>query len=429
MASCTYSKSIIENDIKNIKNHLKIVESIIFQLKASEATAQGDQKQQFNLQINSLKEQKTQQENQISQLESKLQTIDSYTNSLPLPKFGNIDNYKPEEILILCQPFNGERTDDFQTFYKKLLSFVENRQLSEKATKDLLSGLLKGDAFELFHSLRTEPFQDILEHLQNRFGGTNKSIYYYLRELKTLTRNPNETLESVLSRGSFLIEKTKSLVPIDEQNARKNHIMLDLLLRLCSPAANKRIREEQIRSHRAGLVADYKTLVDIANFVESDNLGLTLDPSNIFVATPAIATTSNTRERRKSSPYRIPQSRTRSSSPVLDYQPEFSASPPLAAPSRAPSPPPSPPPNIDYHERPSRNFHNYQQNSFHHEQSSNYNNRPSHFEYSQNYRRFPRRNNFRYGYGNIGTSQLKNLIEKLTDIFNILNDHPDNRKT
>ena len=443
------SKSVLETDIRINKNQLKVLESLIISLKATETAAQADQKAQYTTQITALNDQKTEIENLIKTQESKIKSINQLeqsSNSLPLPTFGTVDTYRPEEILILCQNFSGEDRSDFQTFYKKLLNFVENRKLSEKATKDLLSGLLKGEAFECFHSQRTESFENIITNLNNRFG-FSKSIYYYLNELNSLGRNPNETLQSALARGSYLIEKTKSLVPLEEQEARKNHLMLSLLFKLSSQAANKRLREEQIRLHRSGLIADYKSLLDIALFVEQDSQNL--DPSRIFVATPVVATpnttdfvatpavaTPNTRESRKPSPYRRPerhsQLRARSSSPTFNEKPELPNFPQIPIPSRTPSPPPpSSPPNIDYHERSSHNFHDdYQRPPLHYGQTVNYSRPPnSDYNHNSNYRRFPGRNDFRFNrYNHIGASQLKNLIEKLTEIMNILNGPPNNRQ-
>ena len=443
------SKSVLETDIRINKNQLKVLEGLIISLKATETAAQADQKAQYTTQITALTNQITEIENLIKTQESKIKSINQLeqsSNSLPLPTFGTVDTYRPEEILILCQNFSGEDRNDFQTFYQKLLNFVENRKLTEKATKDLLSGLLKGEAFECFHSLRTESFENIITNLNNRFG-FSKSIYYYLNSLRNLTRNPNETLQSALARATYFIDKTRSLVPIEEQAARKNHLLLELLFKLTTATANKRIREEQIRLHRSGLIADYKSLLDIALFVEQDSQNL--DPSHIFVATPVVATphtndfiatpaiaTSNTRESRKPSPYRRPErynhSRARSSSPTLNYKPEIPDSPPVPIPSRASSPPPpSSLPHIDYHERSSRNFHDdYERPPLYYDQTTSYNRPPnSDYHHNSNYRRFSGRNDFRYSrYNHIGANQLKNLIEKLTEIMNILNGPPNNRQ-
>ena len=444
------SKSVLETDIRINKNQLKVLEGLIISLKATETAAQADQKAQYTTQITALTNQKTDIENLVKTQESKIKSINQLeqsSNSLPLPTFGTVDTYRPEEILILCQNFSGEDRNDFQTFYQKLLNFVENRKLTEKATKDLLSGLLKGEAFECFHSLRTESFENIITNLNNRFG-FSKSIYYYLNSLRNLTRNQNETLQSALARATYFIDKTRSLVPIEEQAARKNHLLLELLFKLTTATANKRICEEQIRLHRSGLIADYKSLLDIALFVEQNDSQY-LDPKNIFVATPVVATphtndfiatpaiaTTNTRESRKSSPYRRPErynhSRARSSSPTLNYKPEIPDSPPVPIPSRASSPPPpSSLPHIDYHDRSSRNFHDdYERPPLYYDQTTSYN-RPlnSDYHHNSNYRRFSGRNDFRYSrYNHIGANQLKNLIEKLTEIMNILNGPPNNRQ-
>ena len=115
----------------------------------------------------------------------------------------------------------------------------------------------------------------------------------------------------------------------------------------------------------------------------------------------------------------------------MNYKPEIPDSPPVPIPSRASSPPPpSSLPHIDYHERSSRNFHDDYERPFYHDQTTSYN-RPlnSDYHHNSNYRRYSGRNDFRYSrYNHIGANQLKNLIEKLTEIMNILNGPPNNRQ-
>ena len=427
------TKSALELELRSLTSQQKVLDSLLVSLKHSESIAQADNKAQFTAQITALNAQKKDVLEQTKTIQQKLDSIENLCNNsntnAPIPKFGSVNSFKPEEVLILCSNFSGLASENWDTFLKKLINFIENRKLSESATKDLLSGLLKGEAFESFHSMRNESFQEIMNVLESRFGKTH-SIYYYLSQLRALTRQNNEPLQSFLARASYLLDKTSSLYPQDQISHRKNHQLMDLLFKFASPSAAKRLREEQLRLHRQGIIPEYKSLVDLACFVEAD--AYNLDVSNIeFTATPAIAAVNSRREARRPSPFKrtVSEYRNRSVSPVHPAQTLNLSEQPSFDPPKAPSPPPSPKPGVDYNHR-SHDFQNdYPVNHYpaqHQKHSSNYkrnngNNdhfRPQFRRYDDNHgnSRYPK---YRYNY--LATSQLSHLIDKLTEIFNILN--------
>ena len=426
------TKSSLELELSFLLRQERVLDSLLISLKHNESTANVEQKPSLTAQINAIQTQKedilSQKETITQKLESINKLCTSSNTNAPIPTFGNVTSFKPEEVLILCSNFSGLASENWNTFIRKLNTFIENRKLSETTTKDLLSGLLKGEAFETFHSIRNESFQEIVNVLESRFGKSH-SIYFYLSQLRELQRGNNEPLQSVLARASYLLDKTSTLYPSDQQQHRKNHQLMDFLFKFSSPTAAKRLREEQLKLHRQGIIPEYKSLVDLACFVEADN-DQNLNVHNLeFTATPAIASVRDRREqrRREVSPFRrtVSEYRNRSLSPTrtldLSDQPSFETP-------KASSPPPSPKPDYNHASHDTRNEYpidHYPTQQQHQSRYDSDRHPKQHFRHQNDdygtRHRFP--NRYRYNY--LATHQLSDLINKLTDIFNILNKRGD----
>ena len=94
-----------------------------------------------------------------------------FKERLKLPRFGMNKDFDPDKCGINCVPFGeiGDKTS-LETFWKKICCFSEQQNLSEEGIKELLSGLLRGSAFDTFFNVKDKNLQTILQVLIDRYG-------------------------------------------------------------------------------------------------------------------------------------------------------------------------------------------------------------------------------------------------------------------
>lgn len=419
MASITpQSQKEIEFQINNYENFSKIIDSLTLSLKQNEAQAANENKAGITSSLKALKEQNDALKKSIADKNSELTTIknniakNSSTN-WELPTFGTENSFKAEEVLILCSQFGGLEDPDFENFYRKFCNFVNCNKLNEETAKTLLSGLLKKDSFDCFYEIKDESFQTIINTLGCRYSPA-PSILHYANKLKNITRQPGEHLFSFINRCKILIQKSSRIVPKDQQSARQNFILGELLFKFSGPEAKQKIQAEQIRLARNGLVPNFQDLLDLAVYTEEDSKN---SADGSFIAAAAIHNTVAKRELRRHSPMgrRISDVRNRIPSP----SPQLNQS-------REPSPSKFEQQNLEQKQVPQQKF-------YHGTNSQNYNapiapkqfrsySPPNENRNFSSHNGYGRQRGFRFNH--LATQQLSDLICKLTDIFNILTENP-----
>ena len=425
----------LESSIDSSEKFLKILDSLILSIKHSETLENNaPQKKIYTDNLAELNEQKTSLTESIKNKKEKLENVKKLASQnkatdFPLPSFGDQTAFKADEVLILCSQFAGLEDSDFDIFYRKFSNFVTSHKLTEQCAKNLLSGLLKKDAFETFYELRDEPFQTIINSLGCRYSSP-VSIMHYANKLKQLKRNQNEHLISFINRAKILISKSAQICPKDQQKAREKFLLLDILMKNCSSEARKKINEEQIKLARSGILPDFQSLLDLACFTEEDsqNESLGFNHANMFMANAAIRDDGAVRRRemRKHSPFKRLSDLRRSTSPHVNDH------------------------SFEKRDQSPSGFGTTQQQQFvpkqqqpvaeqtfvPQEQSSSHYSPPNTLPKRSEFRSYsppPFRSNYKGGmqskhdFGHRGskqnyyaTKQLSDLIVKLTDIFNIL---------
>ena len=409
----------VKDKLGSLETLSNILDTLSLSIKQNESLEKDDTKKlEFSTQLSKLKKQKDELQKEITSNKEKLSEIKNLQNTtrnFDLPTFGENTSYKSEEVLILCTSYGGiDDKEQFSTFYRKLCSFITDNKLTENCSKSLLSGLLRHEAFDTFYESRHETFETIVSVLFNRFSQP-KSLFQHLNKLKHLQRGKDESILSVMHKVSVLLDLTAPMFPKEQQEPRKTYFLTEYLFKFASSDAKKAMREKQVKQSRLGLISNYSDLLDTCVFAEEDSSNNFFENAHSaytsFLATPAERSRDRIRSQiRQISPYR------RSASPSLNKSAAFDSS---RANSRDPSPAPpiqhestfdpqntaltySPPPprkSISRSFSPPPKYISERENRYHENGQSN---RP-----------------FRYNY--LATSQLKDLISKLTEIFNILN--------
>ena len=368
---------------------------------------------------------------------------DSHSFNYQLPKFGNFNDLKADSILTFCSPFSGHDSESFETFYHKVQIYAENHELSEKAFRNLISGLLKGGAFDLYYSIRNESLNSILKSLASRYSD-HKSIFEYARQLRNLERAENEPISSIMNKVDYLLEKTKNLCSPTEQSARHKLSLIENLYKHASPSAKQKLIEKRFELSRQGIIMSYSEMLELVSLTESSNTPyphFTVNTTHTeAVATPAFVEKRRENRLRSNSPYRVPNSRERASStftsqtptgptqkfdhpPPADSQPNFEPTQFSNPPPRSRSPPFVPPPSPPIERKSILKGSNN-----HFDSGEQYHNRAPYNQRSRSYSPFPSHyDDRRPYYNNLQADDLKLLINRLTDIFNIINKPKRNR--
>ena len=368
----------------------------------------------------------------------------SHSFSYNLPAFGTSTDLKPDSVLTFCSPFSGHSSESFETFYRKVLLFSENNNLTENAFKQLLGGLLKGGAFDLYYSIRSETTESIIKSLASRYSD-HKTLFQYANELRNLTRRENESITSVMGRVDYYLEKTKNLCEPSEQSARHKLALTEQLYKHCTDKAKQKLIERRYELSRQGIIMSYSEMLELVSLTESSDSPLphfTINTSTTEpLATPAYVEKRREHRLRSNSPY---HRREKASNPFtpqkFDHPPSDSSQPnfdptkfsnPPPPRSRSPPfvPPPSPPierksilKGSNHHSdftEPNQSSTSYNQRHRFDARSRSYS-PPSSFNERGYYNGNGKRSYTPY-YNNMAADDLKLLINRLTDIFNIIN--------
>ena len=188
-----------------------------------------------------------------------------------LPKFGPESTLDVEGAREYCGTF-GDKADEttFQEFWDKVTMLTEMLNLSEDCIKKLLGNLLQNEAYLIFFSNRSKPMKDILQLLVDHFVNPLDTFADHIQRLESLTRNPSESLESVMARSYPLISLTEIIVPESDRASRENHILRELLMKFCLPKAKKVLLYYILLSVRNNFTLDYKQCLEICIQAEED---------------------------------------------------------------------------------------------------------------------------------------------------------------
>ena len=257
---------VLKSNIDSLLYIKKNSEQIIEALKLQNSSENSEIIKEANAQLNALD--KHIKENN-EKLEKIYQLKEKFQEKLQLPNFGSNDTYDPEEAVLSCQYFTGIKdTITLQQWWNKIACFTETKELSETAVKKLLGCLLNGPAHETFIDNRQKDLSIILQCLLDRHGSV-ETMSDKINCLDNIKRAKNEKLSSLMARISSLVDATNLLVKEDQRDPRKEIIMTEKLINLCSERAKQAILRERAKAARSGYILSYKNLYSIAADIEN----------------------------------------------------------------------------------------------------------------------------------------------------------------
>ena len=146
---------------------------------------------------------------------------------------------------------------------------METQELSTVAVKKLLGCLLNGPAHETYIENRTKSLSEILQCLLDRHGSV-LTIHDKMVSLENIKRNSNEKLPSLMTRVSSLIDATRYLTQEHNRETRRELLLIDKLINLCSEKARMAILRERAKAAHSGYILTYKQMFSMANDIENN---------------------------------------------------------------------------------------------------------------------------------------------------------------
>ena len=260
---------LLESNLANLKYLCEINKDILFLLDQIGSEDKLPEIGKAKLRL-------TQIEDKINKDKDHLKEISILSNAfkqtLEMPEFGNVDEFDMEEAALSCNTFtdaDGKITLD--QFWKKICNYAKLKNLTEKATKNLLGSLLHGHGFEIYNDNKEKDLETITQVLIDRFGEIT-TISDHVRALENLTRGPKEKLASVMSRCALLLDKTKYLAEAKHRDSRYEIEMKNKLFTVCSQKAKMAIERERNYALRAGYSLPYANLFNLALDAEREEI-------------------------------------------------------------------------------------------------------------------------------------------------------------
>ena len=163
----------------------------------------------------------------------------------------------------------------FESFLSKLFAYGRRNEWPHSTYMEALPALLEGHLHTEFMGLleRDLSFKDIMDQMTGQYIAT-KTIQEYTKELHTFARQPNEKINTAMSRYTALINKTATLFPNADRENRKTAELTSTLLQIASPAAKQKLAALQLDQATTGRPLPYEAMLRAANISEANAMDM-----------------------------------------------------------------------------------------------------------------------------------------------------------
>ena len=259
------------NQINMLKIQLQQINNQIQQLQLHRATFnQLDETDEVldnitNIDQN-IDELRLQKQNIQEEIDQSLEISKIFQNRLPLPQCSNEDKTIPWKIVYNALPTktDGSDREEFAHTWKIVKSLAETHEWSEKNICEVLNHVLIGEAADFFQMKQDKPFKERLSSLLTAYTPTDN---YMTRrnQLQSFKRLKGDSIEQFMSKLEYYIERTNIGYPSQVRRGRKDNILEETLLRVCSTSARQRIQAKMNEAFEAGYFLDINDKIAIAS--------------------------------------------------------------------------------------------------------------------------------------------------------------------
>lgn len=161
-----------------------------------------------------------------------------------------------------------DQEDRLQKQWEHILIFAKQQHWTEAEIKAALSVALVGDHLQTYNANATKPLRDILKILSKRFL-TKNAFTLAKDKLKNFTRNPDESLQTAMTRFMEIFDKVAPIYTEEERPHRKRFHMESILRQITTKKAVEAIERKLLESRQQGTTIGIRQLVKLADIEES----------------------------------------------------------------------------------------------------------------------------------------------------------------
>ena len=189
-----------------------------------------------------------------------------FTNKIDYPPLSNEDKRINWEIVSNAVPnkIDGKDKDEFKSMWRIIKNMAKTYSWSEKNLTDVLAFALSGEAQDIFlEQDEGTPFQQRLKNLLVVFLPSDNYASRKL-QLEQFKRKKGEVIEATMARLDFYITRTNSGYPKHARRGRRECLLEDVLLKVCSPMSKERIEAKASEAFNSGYFLSIEEKVEIA---------------------------------------------------------------------------------------------------------------------------------------------------------------------
>ena len=205
------------------------------------------------------------------QIEDSTKLIKQFKGIQDFPQLGTHNDLDLQQLRVSVPLFDPDFSKDqsFETFWRKLISFGESKQLNEKMFIMALSNLLQGEAYEIYYMKRDKPLKELIEALYDSYHDSSTWLDKQ-EKLDNMKRTKGQTIGNFMGLVHTLALQAIALRTSDEVERKGivTAILTDKLRQNCSTGAKSAINKEMAKSLKEGHIMTFEEMLAIARETE-----------------------------------------------------------------------------------------------------------------------------------------------------------------
>ena len=251
----------IENQIKQLEIHLTTLNEL------SDSEQIQDKIVTIEDEIDDLQKEK---ERITKDIENATQISNIFQNKFDIPTFGKTDQVIDWASVCgtINQKVDGHDPNEFSNTWKIVKSLAEANKWSEKNVCEVLSFLLSGECYEFFEHKKDKPFEERITRLLTAFLPVD-NLMTRRHQLENVKRRRGQSLPAFMEMLDHYIDRSSIGYPQNIRRGRKDNILEVTLLKVCSESAKKKIESKISDAYEAGYFLTINEKIAIASRQET----------------------------------------------------------------------------------------------------------------------------------------------------------------
>ena len=208
----------------------------------------------------------TKQKNAIEQeINQSVEISNVFTNKIDIPEFSNADKQLNWKMIYnaIPQKIDGANKQEFKSAWQIIRNIATTQKWSENNLEEALNFVLIAEPQDMLMQQHDLPFQQRLRNVLTIYLPTD-NLHSRQKDLRQFKRYRGDNLDAVMTRLEYYIDRTNVAYPKGSRQGRKETIMENTLLKVCSPAARAKLESRINDSFNQGFFLSIQEKIAIA---------------------------------------------------------------------------------------------------------------------------------------------------------------------